>query len=69
MQYVNAMAKALIDIMYMASEHAMEEATAGWSHLDWLECNFDFDYEEDSPYIAKALSDIQHFAATHFPEN
>lgn len=69
MQYVNAMAKALIDIMYLASEHAMEEATAGWGPLDWNECEFDFDYEEDSPCIAKALSDIQHFAATHFPEN
>jgi hypothetical protein len=68
MRYVFAMGNALVDIMYMASDHAMMEATAGWSVIDWHESSCDFDYDYDSPCIAKALGDIQHAAETYFPE-
>jgi hypothetical protein len=66
MRYAEAMGNALVDIMYMASDHAMMEATAGWSCWDWHESCCDFDDDFESPSIAKALGDIQHAAATFF---
>lgn len=67
MRYAFAMGNALNAIFHMARDHAVMEATAGWTDYDWWQNDCDFDFEPESPCIARALGEIQHFAATFYP--
>jgi hypothetical protein len=67
MRYAFTMGNALKAVFDMASNHAVMEATAGWTDYDWMENDYYFDYEPDSPCIARALGEIQHFTATFYP--